>query len=100
MLAKRRHKYPDPATHIDGSLCPEGTANMPVNRRVCCKEFEWRTYACYYDVRYEWQRWRGQWVIAIAPDAGGGGIAIRNCPHCGAKLPGRGKSGRWFDFKL
>lgn len=96
--AQRQHSYGEPSTHLDGSLCPEGTAQLPANRVLCCREFEARTTACYYDVRYEWQRRRRNWVIAIPPDAGGGGVAITHCPHCGAKLAGRNRKGRWLDI--
>jgi hypothetical protein len=36
-------------------------------------------------VRYEWHASTG-WRIAIAEIAGGGGIGIKHCPHCGTGL--------------
>jgi hypothetical protein len=42
--------------------------------------------ACYFDLRYEWWSKQKGWFIALAPNAGGGGIAISYCPHCGANL--------------
>jgi len=62
---------------------------------------------CDYDVRYEWWKRQRFWVITIAESAGGGGVVIRYCPHCGAELKplrrwplkeraGRGQPGRWI----
>jgi len=39
-----------------------------------------------YDVRYEWWSKTRAWVVLISDAAGGGGIAISFCPHCGAAL--------------
>jgi len=72
--------------HADGSPCPEGTQRLPECGVVCCDDFRAHTLACYFDIRYEY--WVGQrgWFVIIAPEAGGGGIAISYCPHCGTKL--------------
>lgn len=73
--------------HADGSPCPEGTQRLPASGVVCCDAFWAHTLACYFDIRYEY--WEGRapnWHIIIAPAAGGGGIAIQYCPHCGAKF--------------
>ena len=76
---------PAQRTHADGSVCLEGTRKLPLNFSACCKQFETHTVACVHDVRYEWTAASG-WRIAIADFAGGGGLAIRHCPHCGANL--------------
>ncbi|MCE9603235.1 MAG: hypothetical protein K8S21_13610 [Gemmatimonadetes bacterium] len=82
--------------HLDGSICPEGTRSVPRGFRPCCDEFAARTLACFFDIRYEW--WSGQrnWFVLITPEAGGGGIAMAHCPHCGAKLKGGAKRGRYL----
>jgi hypothetical protein len=81
-----------PLKHSDGSLCPEGTQSLPSRFKACCSEFTARTSACDVDIRYEWwPRYRG-WYILISPSAGGGGIEIKFCPHCGAELRRRKKS--------
>ena len=77
------------SSHQDGSPCPEGTRCVPRAFAACCEPFAQRTVACYLDIRYEWWPKRRNWFIVIAPTAGGGGIAIQFCPHCGAKLSGR-----------
>jgi hypothetical protein len=84
--------------HSDGTLCLEGTRRVPRAYRACCEAFDARTFTCVHDVRYEW--WPGQktWVIRISEQSGGGGIAMAYCPHCGAKLKGSGKSGRWLEI--
>jgi len=84
-LAARR-KYPRAATHRDGSACPEGTRTIPRAFKPCCPEFGSHTLTCYHDVRYEWWPKQGGWFTVIAPSAGGGGIAISFCPHCGSRL--------------
>ena len=83
-------------THLDGSDCPEGTLLVPRGFAPCCAEFAERTLACFFDIRYEW--WSGQqnWFVLITPDAGGGGIAMGYCPHCGARLAGGAKRGRYL----
>ena len=85
---------PPVVTHLDGTPCPEGSRTVPRAYAACCATFDARTLACYHDIRYEW--WSGQrnWFVCIAPDAGGGGVAIAHCPHCGATLKGSGKRGR------
>ena len=83
--------------HADGSPCPEGTQRIPRGKKLCCEEFETRTQACYFDIRYEWwPRYQG-WFTIIQPDAGGGGVAMNFCPHCGQRLPGRHRSGRFLE---
>lgn len=85
-------------THTDGSLCLEGTQRVPRRFTPCCGHFAARTLACYFDVRYE--HWpRHGWLIVISPDAGGGGIRIAYCPHCGAALgkSRRSRGGRYLD---
>jgi hypothetical protein len=74
------------ARHSDGTQCLEGTKRVPRGFKPCCKLFEAHTRACAYDVRYEWYSKSKQWVIAISESAGGGGIEIVFCPHCGEKL--------------
>lgn len=75
-------------THSDGSICLEGTRRVPENFKSCCNEFESHTDACTFDIRYEWWGNPQGWFIPIVPSAGGGGIAIGYCPHCGKKLDG------------
>lgn len=84
-------------THIDGTECPEGTRRVPRGYGACCAAFDARTRACYHDIRYEWWTSQRNWFVLIAPDAGGGGIAIAHCPHCGAALKGSRKTGRYAD---
>lgn len=79
--------------HADGSLCLEGTRKLPRGFTACCSQFEAHTAVCVYDVRYEWsgeQGGAGSWQIAIPEIAGGGGLVIAHCPHCGASLAGLG----------
>jgi len=78
--------------HSDGTVCPEGTRRVPRGFKACCESFAGHTTACYFDVRYEWWPRRKGWFIAIAKAAGGGGIAISFCPHCGARLLPLGRS--------
>ena len=85
-------------THADGSPCPEGTQRLPENGKLCCDAFEARTKACYFDIRYEYWPTLEGWFIVIQPDAGGGGVAINHCPHCGAKLQGQVLEGRYLDL--
>ena len=61
---------------------------MPRAFKACCALFESHTLSCYYDIRYEWWSKARGWFTVIAPLAGGGGIAIHYCPHCGTKLAG------------
>lgn len=89
-------RRPQQRTHIDGSPCPEGTAQLPRRHRFCCEDFRQRAHACYFDVRYEWWPRQRGWFNVISPDAGGGGIAMAFCPHCGARLQGIRRSGRYF----
>jgi hypothetical protein len=84
--------------HPDGSVCPEGTVRLPARFKPCCSDFFSHCSACYYDIRYEWWSSRRGWFIVIADAAGGGGIAINFCPHCGARLQGRISSGRSLDL--
>jgi len=85
--------------HTDGSYCPEGTQRIPSRYTPCCDDFLAHTFACYFDIRYEWwPRLRG-WFIVIDPSAGGGGVAISHCPHCGGKLSGVARSGRYIEIR-
>ncbi len=59
---------------------------MPRGFRACCRLFASHTTICEHDVRYEWWQNRRTWVVVIAESAGGGGIEIRFCPHCGRRL--------------
>lgn len=70
----------------DGSSCPEGTQSVFLGFVPCCHLFGQHTQACYFDIRYEWWSPANAWFTIIAPVAGGGGIEITFCPHCGAKL--------------
>ena len=72
--------------HTDGTECLEGTKRVPKNFKPCCDVFEGHTSTCAFDLRYEWRQKSKQWVIAISEIAGGGGISIAFCPHCGARL--------------
>jgi hypothetical protein len=72
--------------HPDGSPCLEGIRLIPVDYKPCCELFDSHTSACTYDIRYEWWVGKNIWVIAISEQAGGGGIEISFCPHCGARL--------------
>jgi hypothetical protein len=58
---------------------------VPKGFTGCCEDFIEHTTTCYYDVRYEWYD-DECWVIVIPESAGGGGIEISFCPHCGASL--------------
>jgi hypothetical protein len=69
--------------HPDGSLCLEGTKNVPPNFVPCCKVFNDHTITCTYDLRYEWYKNLKSWVIKVSNLAG---ISITFCPHCGKKL--------------
>lgn len=84
--------------HADGSKCLEGTQRLPSEFSACCEQFSERTLACYYDIRYEWWPNFKNWFVVIPESAGGGGIAFRFCPHCGKKLSGRRRDGRWMEI--
>lgn len=73
-------------SHLDGSPCKEGTRDVPENWEPCCAAFGGHVTTCEYDVRYEWWIGDAVGVIAIAASAGGGGVTIRFCPHCGHEL--------------
>ena len=75
--------------HADGSPCLEGTRRVPQDYVPCCKDFDYRTTRCAYDIRYEYSKEYDVWVILLVEAAGGGGIEISYCPHCGARLKGR-----------
>lgn len=91
-----RSKRPQ-TIHADGSVCPEGIQRIQRGKKLCCEEFEARTLACFFDIRYEWwPSYRG-WFTIIQPSAGGGGVAMNFCPHCGKRLPGRKRSGRYLE---
>ena len=72
--------------HPDGTRCLEGTRRVPRRFKACCRLFESHTATCAYDIRYEWWQKGRTWVVTIAESAGGGGIEIRFCPHCGRRL--------------
>ena len=78
--------------HDDGTPCPEGTRCVPRGFKACCECFAGHTTACYFDIRYEWWPRRKSWFIIIAKVAGGGGVRMSFCPHCGAKLRPRSRS--------
>jgi len=78
--------------HTDGTRCLEGTRHVPRGFKACCSLFASHTTTCEHDVRYEWWQNRRTWVVVIAESAGGGGIEIRFCPHCGRRLKPRGSS--------
>lgn len=65
---------------------------MPPRFKACCAAFNAHTTTCELDVRYEWWSKARRWFIAIAEVAGGGGIEMAFCPHCGSRLPPRGSS--------
>jgi hypothetical protein len=73
-------------SHTDGTLCREGSKSVPENFVACCEDFDDHTSTCEFDVRYEWCVEEKVWSIAIAESAGGGGILIDFCPHCGVRL--------------
>jgi len=83
--------------HADGSICPEGTARVPRGKKICCEDFRVRTLACFFDIRYEWWPEYKGWFTLVIPSAGGGGIAMNFCPHCGQRLPGRRRAGRFLE---
>jgi hypothetical protein len=72
--------------HADGSICLEGIKRVPRNFKPCCDFFKLHTTSCAYDIRFEWWSKKKIWVIPISDEAGGGGINILFCPHCGKKL--------------
>lgn len=72
--------------HADGTPCKEGTTSTPRGFVPCCAAFAAHLATCEFDVRYEWRAKRRRWEIAVPQVAGGGGVEIRYCPHCGAKL--------------
>jgi hypothetical protein len=74
--------------HADGTTCLEGTRSVPESWTPCCETFAAHVDTCAYDIRYEFWPRRSEWFIAIAASAGGGGIQIAWCPHCGTKLTG------------
>jgi hypothetical protein len=73
-------------THADGSPCLTGTKKVPPGFSACCAAFAGHVDTCAFDVRYEWWERPRYWVIVIAESAGGGGVKIQYCPHCGSKL--------------
>jgi hypothetical protein len=83
-LAKRKSR------HADGTSCLEGTRSVPPRFRSCCEVFAGHTRACVNDIRYEWWSRSGRWVTVISETSGGGGIKMRYCPHCGARLRAQG----------
>ena len=83
VASKRKRTTPH---HADGTICLEGTSRVPKPYRPCCQAFDVQTSMCAFDVRYEWSPRQKTWVIAISESAGGGGVVITYCPHCGDKL--------------
>jgi hypothetical protein len=80
-------------------MCPEGAQRLPADGAICCNDFRERTLACFFDIRYEyWPAYAG-WFVIISPDAGGGGVAINFCPHCGLKLEGDSHAGRYIEIE-
>lgn len=73
--------------HVDGSPCYEGIQRIPDQYRPCCNVFEYHTYSCSADIRYEY-RAENRWVIAIYGSKSG--IHISYCPHCGSYLYAKG----------
>jgi hypothetical protein len=89
------HKgFYDMVNHPDGSRCRKGKQVVPSIFTPCCPEFQDHTMCCEYDIRYEWWRKSNRWVIVISDYAGGGGIEIHFCPHCGTPLPSDNKGVR------
>jgi hypothetical protein len=78
--------------HTDGTECLEGTTKIPKDFKPCCDVFDAHISSCAYDLRYEWWQKMKIWVIVISETAGGGGIAISFCPHCGSRLSEKSKS--------
>lgn len=72
--------------HSDGSPCREGKSSAPKGYVPCCAAFAGHLATCEFDVRYEWHPRQRHWVIAIPDVAGGGGVQITYCPHCGSRL--------------
>jgi hypothetical protein len=86
-----------PFIHPDGSECREGTQRVPRRWKPCCEVFENHTWACVYDIRYEWFSRHRQWGIAVA-DGGTSYIILRYCPHCGTELKTRRNRGEGFNM--
>lgn len=84
--------------HTDGTVCLEGTRRVPKAFAPCCDQFKYRTTACDSDIRYEWWSKRKIWVTKISDIAGGGGVVMSYCPHCGRKLKGLKESGRVIEL--
>jgi hypothetical protein len=91
-------KHKKKRKHTDGSICLEGTRRVPKPYTACCEAFDSRTVACTFDIRYEWWPKLKTWVVPISDASGGGGVAINHCPHCGMKLKGSKKEGRWLEI--
>jgi hypothetical protein len=72
--------------HADGVPCLAGTRRTPEDFAPCCSDFAGHVDLCVSDVRYEWYAKQQLWAIAIGAEAGGGGVEIAFCPHCGTKL--------------
>jgi hypothetical protein len=72
--------------HSNGTICLEGTSTVAEKFAPCCEDFAGHLIACVFDFRYEWWKNKQIWVIVISESAGGGGIQISFCPHCGKKL--------------
>src|SRR5688572_7162957 len=72
--------------HTDGSPCLEGVPSAPAGYVACCDTFAGHLGICAHDLRYDWWSQERCWVVAVAEGAGGGGIVITFCPHCGGRL--------------
>jgi hypothetical protein len=73
-------------SHADGTRCLEGSQRIPRIFKPCCETFAAHTTTCAFDVRYEWWSKSRKWVTVISESAGGGGVRISFCPHCGRRL--------------
>jgi hypothetical protein len=80
--------------HTDGTRCLEGTRRVPRGFSPCCSVFDLHTTSCAYDIRYEWWQRHRIWVVTIADSAGGGGIEVSFCPHCGGRLQSTASSNK------
>jgi hypothetical protein len=78
--------------HPDDTECREGTRSVPDGWLPCCEVFAGHVETCAYDLRYEFRTQANHWFVAIPESAGGGGVEIGWCPHCGSFLTVGGTS--------